>query len=217
MVRVGIVVLGLCTIVFPQQGVGPAVVGTVYTERNVPLPGANVFVVPDDSRFQAVFPLRSVTTDRSGRFTFTSLPPMTYRIFAMKEEEDYPNTFFSFYSNDRVDKLQVEDSKTAEVTLHVFKAGRIEGTVRGQNHEQLTGTFLLQRVANPSFSVTAAFPSNFSVLVPAGTPVEVKVSADGFQDWYYSKQGALASHTPLTVAAGEHRRIDVVLSRSATH
>lgn len=214
MVRAGIILLGLCTVVSPQQGTGPALAGTVYTESHLPLTGATVLVVSDDARIQSA-PIRSVGTDQAGRFSFTSLPPMTYRIFAMKEEEDYPNTYFSFYSTEQVDKVQIAESKTAGVTLHVSKAGRIEATVRGQNNEQLTGTVLLQRVANPSFSVAAAFNSKFSVLVPASTPVEMKVSVDGYQDWYYSKQGASA-HGPLIVEAGEHRRIDIVLSRSAT-
>src|SRR5579884_1758349 len=80
-----------------QNGNG-TIEGIVVNEQQQPVVKALVNADPVDGKVRMTA-VRYVETDERGRFAIQHLDRGTYRIYAMKEAEGYPNTRFSFYSN----------------------------------------------------------------------------------------------------------------------
>lgn len=99
--------------------------GTVVDEKQQPVTGIQVVLVPDLHRdLTGLF--RKTNADRDGRFTFHAIPPGNYRVFAWEDIEPYS------YLNETVLKqyeagsqaIRVEESKSATVTVRAIPALR---------------------------------------------------------------------------------------------
>lgn len=131
----------------------------------------------------------------------------------MKEGAGFPNTYFSFYSNDLFSKATVSPAVSiVNLRLHLKKAAILQGTVQNAvTGESITATFELSRKTNPTFSITTAYSGSFSVLVPSDTDVVFRVRADGFFDWIYPGRTEAAETATLRLRAGQRKKLVIRL------
>ena len=161
--------------------------GTVLNESAQPVFKAKIMFLPSDGEPHASG-IRSVESGDGGHFTMEDLPWGTYRIFAMKEEEDYPNTFFSSYSeNHSLTATVTPQAPLAKVSMTLGpKAGALRvlsltDVKSGKNLTSVAG-ITLRRVDNPHFFIgTNAGVER--ILVPSRTDVTVEIEADGYAIW----------------------------------
>ena len=187
--------------------------GKVVDEKGAPLVGAEVRADPlaGGPRSDIV---RSVETDRDGRFSIVDLEPITYKIFAMKEAAGYPNTAFSFYSGNIFPTVKLTNSDpAAEVVLSIGPpAGAVIGTVRDAvSGNAITATFLLRRLSDTENWLSMSQPSGFRVLVPVEVDVSLEVSAAGYKTWYYGGASDQLNRPPIRLDSGKEMRLDIQL------
>jgi len=76
-------VAGVLDLVFSQEG-GKAE-GVVLNDKNDPVSGATVVLVPDSRKRSQEHLFKSASTDQNGRFTLQSIPPGEYKLFAWED------------------------------------------------------------------------------------------------------------------------------------
>jgi len=107
--------------------------GTVTDQNGNPVLGATVYAVPQFSTFESLVS-PTVKTDASGEFDFhRGLQLGTYKVYARKDADAYPDRSSSFYATPKVETPKVDltdddPSATVEVTLGE-KAGVLVGRV----------------------------------------------------------------------------------------
>ena len=186
--------------------------GRVVDHSGRAVAGAKVNVDAMDGKIRASF-VHYEVTDKNGSFKFDHLKMMEYKIFAMKEEEGFPDLSFAFYSNNVVTKVVLTPkAPKAKVVLKISKGGRISGSLTSRStKEGVAATFELKRVAPPQLWITTAFQSSFSVLVPADAEIILKVSAHGFEDWYYPGTNDPNRAVPIKMKSAEDKQFDIAL------
>ena len=159
--------------------------GTVLNEKGQPVFKAKVTALPAYSAPHAGG-IRYVESDEAGRFAIDRLGWGTYRIFAMKEDEGYPNTLFGFYSENPPTAALSPQTPSADVSLFIGpKAGvlrvlSLTDAVTGKSLMTVAG-ITLRRVDNPHFLGTD--PSLERILVPSATDLTVEIEANGYAPW----------------------------------
>jgi hypothetical protein len=193
---------------------GGLITGTVVDERGGPVTGIKVFVAKSDGRIK-LNAMRHARSDNQGRFAFSGLASGQYRLYAISEDQGYPDTTFQFYAQNPAPLVQIaETGSPSDLVITVGpKAGAITGTVVDKNTRALVNaTFVLTDAVEPSRWISTSVPPKFRILVPPGRDVTVRVSAPGYDAWYYN------THTPgnsaLRVASGDEVHLDVELSPS---
>jgi hypothetical protein len=184
------------------------ITGTVINEKSEPIAHAKVTADPVDGRPRASA-VRYVETDDNGRFLFEPMPWGTYRIFAKKEDEGFPDTAFSFYSNDVFTVAEITPSASvAEVRIRLGpRAGIVEGSVtNAASGVPVSAGLKLIRAASSDKWFSTSVPPSYRVLVPSSTDVLLEVSAPGFNTW-------TPGH-PLHLEPGAEMHLDVSLQPS---
>ncbi len=206
-----------------------AISGRVLDAGGHPISGALVLAERTDVIVQ---PAPRTWTSRNGDFIIQGLTPGLYTLYTRKDDEGYPHTASNFY----------DEGESAELRLQVFahqttrnviiqrglKAAVLQGIIvdattnQPLKHAQITA----RRVDRPDrFLSTGLFwhvgedplkfvEGGFKFLVPSSLAFTVKVSAPGYEDWYYRdsqtqrKPGALllASNTTKDLHVALHRR-----------
>jgi len=193
---------------------GGLIAGTVVDERGGPVTGIKVFVAKSDGRIK-LNAMRHARSDGQGRFTFAGLPSGQYRLYAIGEDQGYPDTTFEFYAQNPVPLIQIpETGGSSDVVITLGpKAGAIAGTVVDKTTRALVNaTFVLTDASEPARWISTSVPAKFRILVPPGRNITVRVSAPGYDAWYYNNH--TPGNTPLRVASGEEVHLDVELSPS---
>jgi len=204
----------LCTILIlmfssslvAQNGV---IQGTVLDEVGRPLQGAKVHA--ELHGVLVAKAIRYVESDEKGTFAIDRLAYGTYDVSGQKEEDGYPDSSFSFYTDKPVATSAVisPEHPAATVALKLGpKAGVITGTVR----DALTGkpipaSFML-RASSKRWMGTSQ-PSKFRVLIPSATDISVEVSSAGYKTWVYDGSGS--DSRPLRLEPGSEMRLDIRL------
>jgi len=184
--------------------------GTAMDENGLPVQEAIIKVDPVAARMSTQHTLvRSVLTDAEGHFSIDHLKWGRYAIYSMKEDSDYPDTSFSFYSTvSSPEATLTPTSPIADVLVRLGpKAGVLVGSVSSaETGAPLNAVFKLVRKSptNDWFSTSA--PSSYRVLLPSSVPVLVEVSAPGYKTW--------TPLNPLSLEPGAETHIDVLLKRS---
>jgi Carboxypeptidase regulatory-like domain len=191
------------------KGTTGTISGTVVDELGVPVVEAKVNAEPINGLPRASA-IRYVKTDSHGHFSIDGLAWGKYKVFAMKEDSDYPNISFSFYSD--VAPLQAALTPAAcAVEIHIQlgpKAGLLTGSVTNAvNGAPVNAGFKLTRSNSPNQWFSTSAPPNYRILLPSSTDVLLEVSAPGFKTW-------TPGHA-LRLQPGAEFRLDVRMEPSA--
>lgn len=134
--------------------------------------------------------MKSVLTDKEGRFFLDRVPPGLNTVHAYKEEDNYPDTFFALYVTNpaAVPRVMVIEGKEAHVDVKLGpKAIRVAVDVSDSDSgEQIQDASVeLRQSADPSIYLSLSCRSESDgrcyVLIPA-QPTRVKMIREGYED-----------------------------------
>jgi hypothetical protein len=196
-----------------------AVEGRVVDADGHPVVGATVEVGPVD---QPVVPgtLPRTTTDQQGNFFLDGVPPGTHMIYASKETEGYPSPYLAFFGvgNTATPKVTVENKQVTEkVEVRLGpKAASLGGEIKDADTHQPVDSaeIILSREDNPEnyFSFGPSQDGKFQRLIPPA-PLRMKVSAPGYEDWYYGKDGSKGESGVIKVEPNTSKDVEIALRR----
>lgn len=187
--------------------------GAVLAEQGQPIAGAVVWADLLGNSPKAL-PIPHAETDKDGRFVINHLEWGAYKLRAMKEEDGYPNTHWSFYSNGSSPTVRLtRESPAQQVTIALGpKAGALTGAISDLvTGKPLSGSVRMWRIKSPDNFFGTSVNSHYRVLLPPNVEVGVEVSAPGYQDWYYPGYADASQSAPLSVGSGETVHLDIGL------
>ncbi len=213
--RVAILVLLSAAFVFyvaAEQNNG-LIDGTVVNEEGQAVKGATVTAFPTDRGIAGKLP--HAYTDETGHFAIDGLWWGEYGVSGMKEDGDYPDVSGAFY-NGQIQPLRLTaQHPAATVTIRLGpKAGVLIGTVTNAvTGAPLNPVVEFRRVSQPNNFLrgTGLVNAKYRVLVPSDTDFTMKVSLDSYQAWYYPGTAEESASTPLRLAPGQERTLDIQL------
>jgi len=188
---------------------GPGLIeGTVIYEDGRPAKGATVSAFPVDRGLAATVP--SADTDELGHFQISHLWLGKFTVTAKKEDEGYPDTENTFYSDSKIAPitLSISHPSATDTILLGPKAGILVGTVA----DAVTGAPLdpcvdFHRASDPNnfFSGTGVVNAEYRVLVPSDRNVIMKIWHKGYLPWYYPGTNRKSEAKPLHLKSGEEK------------
>lgn len=187
--------------------------GTVIDENGKPVSSALVRVDPINEGPRSGI-VRQTETDKAGHFFIDTLQLDSYKVFAMKESDGYPNTAFAFYSNQAFSTVTLLEG--APSTTLVLKVGPRAGLMTGTVADLITGkpvnsTFLLRRAADSDNWISFSQPSEYRVLVPPNTDVVFEVSAPGYETFYYGGNLDSLRRQPIHLNSLQEMKVNIQL------
>ncbi len=199
-----------------------AIEGRVLDQEGKALSGAIVEIDPVDEPVVANS-LPRTTTDEQGRFFLDGIPTGTHLVYASKEEEGYPPAYMAFFVGDKesIPKVTVHNKEVAEgVEVRLGpKASRVVGQVKdAETGRPVEGAeIIFYRENNPEsyFSFGLNEEGKFQQLIPSA-PLRMKVSAPGYEDWYYGKGGLKEQSEVIQMAPNTTKEFTIYL-RSSKH
>lgn len=195
-----------------------AVAGRVVDLDGRPIAGATVDIRPVD---QPVVPgaLPLAYTDEQGNFFLDGVTPGTHVIFASKEEAGYPSTYLAFFivDPDAILKVNVNNKQVTESVLVRLgpKAGRlIAHVVDAETTRPVEeAEVIFYREEKPadyfSFGLNKE-PGKFEHLLPS-LPLRMKISAPGYDDWFYGQDGTKERADILLLAPDTTKELAISL------
>ena len=116
-------VAGVLDLVFSQEG-GKAE-GVVLNDKNDPVSGATVVLVPDSRKRSQEHLFKSASTDQNGRFSLQGIPPGDYKLFAWEDVEDgiWFDPDFLKSREEKGETVKVEARQTTTKQLSVISGG----------------------------------------------------------------------------------------------
>jgi hypothetical protein len=194
---------------------GPCVIeGTVIYEDGRPASRAIVSAFPTDGGMGEKVP--SADTDELGHFQIKHLWLGKFAVSAKKEDEGYPDTSSSFYSDGKIERAMLT-SPLQSVTVTMLlgpKAGILLGTVAdATNGTPLNPCVDFRRASDPNnfLSGTGLVNARYRVLVPSDRDVMMKIWYEGHLPWYYPGAAGKSEAKPLRLKAGEERILNIRL------
>lgn len=198
-----------------------SIAGMVLDDSGRPIAGATVNAIPASQSGAGVAPpvaFTSARTDASGRFLLENVTPGRYVLNAAKEDEGYPSTSLAFFAGGgRTTEIKVNERQAAQNVMVQLgpKAARLTGRVV----DGVTG----QPIANAEMTLTRADnPNNyhitgpnrpgadFQLMVPSA-PFTLKVTAPGYEDWYFGKDGTRAQAAMIQIEPSTTRELVIAL------
>lgn len=184
--------------------------GSVTDANGNLVAGATVFAVPEDISFENLAP-RSITANGAGEFDFRGGFALgTYKLYAKKESDGYPDPSDTFYADPKRDLLTVEltkehPSSTTTVAL-LDKAAVIAGSViDADSHVPLKAKLVFMDEDGNSHSVMVT--GKYHTLVPPGKDLTLMVMVMS------PDYGSQAPVPPLRLASGQEMDMDIPLSK----
>lgn len=163
-------------------------------------------------------PLDQAESDDQGHYEFKRLEYGRYSVSAEKPEENYPPLYLAFYSPEKQPEVDVSEANK-NVTLDLvlsMKAGVLVGTVADRETGTPMGANVDFRSTTDSrrwISGSGLTNARFRVLVPSDTPVLMKVSNPGYDDWFYTRNGVIV---PIQLGPDEILNLEIRLKTSAS-
>jgi hypothetical protein len=208
----------------PQELVGQSggVEGRVVDGTGNPIAGALVNALyvnqPGQSR-QGAAPA-SARSDEFGRFFLNDLRAGTYLIYASKEADGYLSSFFPFFITDpatmppRVSVFERQITQNIVLQLGA-KAARLVGRILDAETTRPVerAEIMLSREDDPkNFILTGPNKAGgiFQLQVPS-VPFRIKVSARGYEDWYYGGDGTRQHAAPIQLIPNTTKELIVNL------
>jgi Carboxypeptidase regulatory-like domain len=193
------------------QGFG-AVQGRVVDAEARPIVSAKVYVEPIDQPTWGK--VRYAVTAANGEFSLADVPAGQDMIFAVKQDDFYPDTRLSVLAEDPGKLTRVlitKDAITRDVTVRLGpKGGKLQGRiVDNETGDPIVNSRIrIVRPENPRLFVSTGpdEQGNFEFVLPS-VPLRIEVSAPNYKTWFHHA-GAL----PL-VKSEEVRTLVVHLQR----
>jgi len=192
--------------------------GTVVDSAGVPVPGAEVDIVPAGPGHHLI---RQVIADQEGRFTMGGLGWWEWCVRARKESDGYPDTSFSMFANGHGQSVKL--SPQAPNSTVVVTLGPKAGLIRPTFFDAETGPVPVTAGANiwlwddPGVYYSTSFPwgrqPSPDLLIPAAKPIGIELTVPGYDAWRYPSGSAPGQ--PITLDPGERSAVRVELRRSA--
>jgi hypothetical protein len=154
--------------------------------------------------------------DEQGRYEFKRLEYGRYSVSAEKPEDDYPPLWLTLYSTEKQPEVELSKANrtvTLDLTLRT-KAGVLVGTVAdSETGVALDANVDFRSTTDPRRSLSGSGLTNarFRVLVPSDTPVVMRVSKPGYDDWFFSHDGVV---TPIHLGPDETLELEIKLKKS---
>jgi hypothetical protein len=191
--------------------------GRVVDNTNLPVRGALIFA---ECPKYLLGLLPSTYADEQGKFAVKVFGPGTYKIYAAKEEDDYPRTDSAFhYSIPIVPPEVVIDDQAlpSEAVVRIGpKAQRLTGiVVDAITKRQIDNArIILRHMDRPEYEyeTEASKPGKkgFSILVPP-VPLIIEVKAPNHETWRSTDNRSDGSTGTLSTTAGDKKELNVSL------
>ncbi len=177
---------------------GRSVSGVIVNARSVAPARGGVFATKSDER---------------GVFSFSEVPAGEYKVWATKDENDISFWFFNF-APWTVTVIVRDGLVTRGVTVQLSNTARLLG-VAG---DATTGVALsdaaifLCRQEDPR-KCASFLADRFRFLIP-NIPLRIRVSAPGYEDWYYGSDGTKEHAEVLQLKPNTTKELTISLRRS---
>jgi Carboxypeptidase regulatory-like domain len=198
------------------QGFG-TVSGTIFDAHGGVIIGATVtaqYVCPDVCVFKRA--LDQADSDEQGHYEFKRLAYGRYTVSAEKAADDYPPLWLPLYSHNKQPEVELSEanrSVTLDITL-TKKAGVLVGTVADDiTGDPLDASVAFQSSTDPTryLSGSGLTKAQFRVLIPADTPLLMRVTKHGYEDWVFKRNGVIV---PIQLGPSETLQLDIKLKKS---
>jgi carboxypeptidase family protein len=194
--------------------------GRVVNETGHPVAGAKVSSMITDRPPRGR--LMSSLTDAQGKFTLTCAQPGSNRVYVSKEDQYYPDTFLSpFVDAELVPIVNVvEQGITESVEVHLPPRGGkvVAQVIDAATQQPVDGANMtFCKADNPSkcLKINATSPdAHFNMALPS-IRLTVKVSAPGYEDWYYKEGKASLRTAQILLTPGSAKRLTILLRPKA--
>lgn len=173
------------------------------------VPGATVYVVPQEVSFENMAP-RSITANAAGGFDFHGdFAPGTYKVYAKKESDGYPDPSDNFYADTKREPLTVEltkehPSSTTTVAMLDRAAVLAGSVVDADSHVPLKAKLVFMDQDGNSHSIMVT--GKYRTLVPPGKDLTLMVMVMS------PDYGSQAPVPALRLASGQEMDMDIPLS-----
>lgn len=176
-----------------------------------PLPHESVNV----SRPMDAGPPRTCWTDDQGTCSIDHLPLDEYEVFFDDYKQGYPrpSPFYSGRSFNPTIITLSESNPAQNIVLHLGpKSGFLKLIVTDaiSGKPILPISFRISWASDPENTILTGRGDDLTVLVPAGIPLTLAASSDGYREWSYQSDAAPANHT-LVLQSGEHQTLNIRL------
>jgi hypothetical protein len=207
--------LGIVTAAWGEQQYGT--IGGTVLDRN----GSAVSHAKVTAKYICLTPcvmrmaLDQTQSDEQGHYEFKRLQYGRYAVSAEKPEDDYPPLYLRFYCPETQPEVDLSDTNktvTLDLTMRV-KAGVLVGTVADvETGNPLDANVEFRSTTDPWRFLNGSGLTNarFRVLVPSDTPVVMKVSKPGYDDWFFTRDGVI---TPVQLGPGETLELEIKLKK----
>ena len=194
-----------------------AITGTVLDASGIAIPDALV-----TAKYICVIPcvmhtaLPQEQTDNEGHYAFKRLVYGRYSVSAEKQGDDYPPLYLWFYFGEKQHEVELsETSNTAIVDLELGKkAGILIGTIADiETGRPIDAYVEFRGTADQRRFLGRGLSAQFRMLVPSDTPVMMKVSHQGYEDWWFTCNAVIA---PIQVGSGEMLKLEIKLKKVAS-
>lgn len=208
-------VLGVPSSVLPSSSEQfGGIEGLVLTAEGKPVAGATVSAMEVSRPFVGRPP--TAVSDDKGHYLINELEPGPYMVYGAKEEENYPETDISFYGLMPPPEVTVEAGRIAKNVVLRFgaKAARLVGKViDGQTGRDISNASMSLFRADDLDTIGGSVSRTgvFTALIPPDNPIRVKVTAPGYEDWYYGADGTEDHATPIRLSSGAKKELTVSL------
>lgn len=184
--------------------------GTVTDANGNLVPGATVYVVPQEISFENVAP-RSITANALGEFDFRGGFTLgMYKVYAKRESDGYPDPSDTFYADPKREPLTVELTKehpSAATTVALLDraAVLVGNVVDAESHVPLKAKLVLMDQDGNSHSVMVT--GKYRTLIPPGRDLTLMVMVMS------PDYGSQAPVPTLRLASGQEMDMDIPLSK----
>jgi hypothetical protein len=185
--------------------------GTVTDEDGSPVPDATVYAVPQGLVLDDIT-LRSVQTDRNGRFDFRGgFAWEAYKLYARKDADGYPNPLDRFYADSKADAPQVDLTANHPSAAVAVNLGEKAGVVEGRVIDAETGAVLKARLSfldgqGNGRGVDSDSEGKFRALLPPGKELTLVV-------WPAHADRLQRTFPSLRLEPGQYISMDIPVSR----
>lgn len=190
------------------------ILGRVVDAQGQPVSGAKVHAQKSDFTMGR---LPTAYTDNHGKFLIKGLTLGTYMMSVAKEEDGYPPSDSPFHSAGLIEIPQVainEQQVAPKIVIQMGpRASRLVGhIVNAANKPIENAQITLSRVDRPDYSYLTGpdLKGKFKVLVPP-VPIMIKVSAPGYEDWYYGGDGSIEQASVMRLAPKTTKKLAISL------
>ncbi|MDQ3817633.1 MAG: carboxypeptidase-like regulatory domain-containing protein [Acidobacteriota bacterium] len=194
-----------------------AIEGRVLDSAGNAVAGVKVEAVPVGRRAYGLLP--TARTDERGRFFLDGVTPGANALMTSKEEEGYASTYFPFFMTDSQSVPQVtvvNQQVTSDVLVHLGpKAARVSGKILDAETGRpiRSAEIIYYRTDNSdlyySTGPNGSDGSFENLLPPVG--LKVKVSAPGYEDWFFGQDGSKERSQILQLRPGAAHELNISL------